>query len=376
MIDTKPGPVVLDVPPRVLGFLNDQWMRPDGRPGHRRARPRRRAAGTCWCRRATRASCPPRASWPRIRLRTYRQWLVLRAFMGPGGDPAPAFENLRGTRIAPLSGDADARADPPHRRHGAVLRHHPPDRHPLLRGPRDDGRLRARRRDQPRGGRAARADRHREGQAVRARRADAGILDEAAQVGSYMAFALTNAPRRDPRRTPDRQWFGSPPRATRGSSTARATADRRHGEHGLVRHRPGERDGGRQAGCRLRLHLGLPRRERRLDRPGAHLSAAAARTHPGQGLLVGGRVRPVDPLDARQRPAVPQHQHLLPRGPARRRRWGDPVHRSRAACRQGSQLDPHACRTSAGSRSSACTARSRHGSTAAWKPDDLSPMDR
>jgi hypothetical protein len=28
MIDTKPGPVVLDVPPRVLGFLNDQWMRP------------------------------------------------------------------------------------------------------------------------------------------------------------------------------------------------------------------------------------------------------------------------------------------------------------------------------------------------------------
>ena len=27
---TKPGPVVLDVPPRVLGFLNDQWMRPMG----------------------------------------------------------------------------------------------------------------------------------------------------------------------------------------------------------------------------------------------------------------------------------------------------------------------------------------------------------
>ena len=36
------------------------------------------------------------------------------------------------------------------------------------------------------------------------------ILDEAAQVASYMAFAITNAPRADPRRYPDRQWFDTP----------------------------------------------------------------------------------------------------------------------------------------------------------------------
>ena len=33
------------------------------------------------------------------------------------------------------------------------------------------------------------------------------ILDEAAHVGSYMAFAITNAPRSDYRRWPDRAWF-------------------------------------------------------------------------------------------------------------------------------------------------------------------------
>src|SRR5262249_55369077 len=37
------------------------------------------------------------------------------------------------------------------------------------------------------------------------------ILDEAAKVGSYMAFALCNAPRRDYRKYPDRYWYGTVP---------------------------------------------------------------------------------------------------------------------------------------------------------------------
>ena len=34
-----------------------------------------------------------------IPLRTYRQWFVLRAFMGPGGDPEPGMATLRETRV-------------------------------------------------------------------------------------------------------------------------------------------------------------------------------------------------------------------------------------------------------------------------------------
>jgi hypothetical protein len=34
-----------------------------------------------------------------IRPRTYRVWYIVRAFMGPGGDPGPAFETHRQTKI-------------------------------------------------------------------------------------------------------------------------------------------------------------------------------------------------------------------------------------------------------------------------------------
>ena len=45
--DTKSGPVVVEVPPRVLGFLNDQWMRPMGDLGI--AGPDQGAGGRyCW----------------------------------------------------------------------------------------------------------------------------------------------------------------------------------------------------------------------------------------------------------------------------------------------------------------------------------------
>ena len=107
MIDTKPGPVVLDVPPKVLGFLNDQWMRPMGDLGI--VGPDHGAGGRyLLIPPGYEGDLPTDGFVATLRLRTYRQWLVLRAFMGPGGDPTPAFETLHGTRIAPLSGPGDA----------------------------------------------------------------------------------------------------------------------------------------------------------------------------------------------------------------------------------------------------------------------------
>ena len=206
VIDTKPGPVVLDVPPRVLGFLNDQWMRPMGDMGI--AGPDHGQGGRyLLVPPGYEGDLPTDGFVATMRLRTYRQWLVLRAFMGPGGDPAPAMETLRGTRIAPLS-DAG---------HAAPTRHldgtglsfdtiHPTD----IRYFED---LATMVEYEPAD--AISLDEAAEllqigiekGKPFAPDARMRAILDEAAQVGSFMAFALTNAPRRDPRRWPDRQWF-------------------------------------------------------------------------------------------------------------------------------------------------------------------------
>ena len=107
MIDTKPGPVVLDVPPRVLGFLNDQWMRPMGDLGI--VGPDHGEGGRyLLVPPGYEGDLPTDGYVATLRLRTYRQWFVLRAFMGPDGDPAPAFQTLQGARIAPLAGGGDA----------------------------------------------------------------------------------------------------------------------------------------------------------------------------------------------------------------------------------------------------------------------------
>ena len=206
VIDTKPGPVVLDVPPRVLGFLNDQWMRPMGDMGI--AGPDQGQGGRyLLVPPGYEGELPEDGFVATVRLRTYRQWLVLRAFMGPGGDPVPAMETLRGTRIAPLSGAEDAAPTrhldgtglsfdtihPADVRYfedlAAMVEYEPADAITLDEAAEllqigiekgkpfaPDARMRA-------------------------------ILDEAAHVGSYMAFAITNAPRGDYRRWTDREWF-------------------------------------------------------------------------------------------------------------------------------------------------------------------------
>ena len=56
-VDTKDGPLVIELPPKVLGFINDFWGRYVCDLG-RAARTRARAASTCCCRPATRTRCP------------------------------------------------------------------------------------------------------------------------------------------------------------------------------------------------------------------------------------------------------------------------------------------------------------------------------
>ena len=69
IVDVKDGPMVLQVPPGVLGILDDAHFRfvtDLGLSGPTRAR----AASTWWCRRATPARCPARATSLRNPART------------------------------------------------------------------------------------------------------------------------------------------------------------------------------------------------------------------------------------------------------------------------------------------------------------------
>ena len=134
------------------------------------------------------------------------EWFVLRAFMGPGGDTAPGDRDAPQTRIYSLAAGRRPAGDEPRRGTGRsfdtihptdiryfedlaeMVEYEPYDAISLEESAElaqigiekgkpfaPDERMRA-------------------------------ILDEAAQVGSFMAFAITNAPRDEYRRYPDRQW--------------------------------------------------------------------------------------------------------------------------------------------------------------------------
>jgi hypothetical protein len=209
IIDLQPyGPIVLEVPPKVLGLLNDQWMRPLGDLG---------LAGPDHGQGGRYLLVPPGHDQPVkeedfvrvIRPRTYRLWLALRAFMGPGGDAKPGFDTLRLTKISPLAQNTrapatrhlDVSGTPFDTIHPTDIRYFEDLAEMLDYEPADainaeesamlrqigiekgkpfkpDARLRA-------------------------------ILDEAAKAGSYMAVAICYAPRDEYRRYSDRQWFGN-----------------------------------------------------------------------------------------------------------------------------------------------------------------------
>jgi len=111
ILDTKPGPLVVDVPPGVLGFLNDQWMRPMVDMGI--AGPDAGKGGPyLLVPPGYEGELPSTGFVQTVRLRTYRQWLVLRGFLGPDGDAQPAIDTISALKVYPL---AAADAPPPTR---------------------------------------------------------------------------------------------------------------------------------------------------------------------------------------------------------------------------------------------------------------------
>ena len=207
VVDTKPGPVVLEVPPRVLGLLNDQWMRPMGDLGI--AGPDEGKGGRYLLLPPDyEGELPSDGFVQTIRLRTYRQWFVLRAFMGPGGDTGPATATLQETKIYPL---AEA-ADPPPTRHvdgtgKSFDTIHPTDIRyfedlaEMVEYEPYDAISREESAELAQIG-------IEKGKPFEPDERMRAILDEAAQVGSFMAFSLTNAPRDEYKKYPDREWFG------------------------------------------------------------------------------------------------------------------------------------------------------------------------
>ena len=202
------GPVVVTIPPGVLGLANDMWMRPLGDIG---------IAGPDHGQGGRYLFLPP--GHPDqvaeddfvavVRPRTYNVWLALRAFLGDGGDPAPGFATLEQTIIQPVSADASPAAT----RHVNATGMPFDTIHPVDARYFDDLA-------------AMIAAEHADAvdPEVSAELAQLGIdknvpyapdqrmrdiFDEAAQVGSVMAFGLANAPRSDHLRFPDRQWFAN-----------------------------------------------------------------------------------------------------------------------------------------------------------------------
>ena len=100
----------------------------------------------------------------------------------------------------------------------------------------------------------------------------------------------------------------------------------------------------------------LQGRERRLPGRRAGLSPEAAGRHPRQGLLVGDRLRRRDALAAAEWPAEAEHQHLRPTR-CEPGRLGRHLLRPASAKGQGEELGPDGARDGAGSPSSAFTAR-------------------
>jgi hypothetical protein len=202
------GPIVLDIPPKVLGLLNDQWMRPLADVGI--SGPDKGHGGRYLL-------VPPGHDQPVpldgfvavILPRTFRIWLAIRAFMGPGGDSAPAFETLRHTTIVPMSKEVKA----PATRHIDISSNSVDTIHPTDIRYFED--LAAIIDYEPYDAIAAEESAILKQIGIEKGKPFApdarmrGILNEAATVGSFMAMAVCDAPRDDYKRYPDRQWFGT-----------------------------------------------------------------------------------------------------------------------------------------------------------------------
>ena len=124
------GPTVVEVPPGVLGLLNDMWMRavedigifgPDqGQGGKYLVLPPGFAGDV------------PEGYFV-LRPRTHGSWFVLRGMLTPEGDPGPAVANMKQLCIyLPAGSRGPAAGDDVCQRYRPGARHRAPDRHPLF----------------------------------------------------------------------------------------------------------------------------------------------------------------------------------------------------------------------------------------------------
>ena len=340
------GPTVLEVPPRVLGFLNDLWMRPLGDLGL--AGPDA-GAGRAVPRRAPRLRGELPAAGDDgivavVRSRTYRVWCILRAFLGEGGDAAPAVATLRAVRVSPgrsatrrrrcasstPRGCRSTRSTPIDGRYFEHLAAMVAYEHEDAVDPEVAAGLAQLGIDQ---GTPFAPD-------ARLR----GILEEAARVGSAMAFALCNAPRGAHRMYPDRQWFDHIPGYPGFRDAAAGPMVDAMVQMAWFATGRAQAMGHPRPGTGSAYTWTYRDAARGLARPGAHLPAAPPGPRPGQGLLVGGGLRPVDALHAGQRPALPERELLRPGAARQRRRRDRPLPRARAAGGVRGELDPHPAR--------------------------------
>jgi hypothetical protein len=103
-LDTRAGPLVLEIPPHVLGFIDDFWQRYVGDIGN--AGPDRGQGGTYLLLPPGYTGDVPDGFYP-LRSRTYGNLLAVRAFV-VGGDVHAAAEGVkRHLRVYPLAASAD-----------------------------------------------------------------------------------------------------------------------------------------------------------------------------------------------------------------------------------------------------------------------------
>ncbi len=101
------GPTVVELPPGVLGLLNDMWMRPVedlgvGGPDHGKG-------GKYLFVPPDYSGELPAEGYYVTHLRTYGAWFLLRAFLDPSGSDAAAHAQLQQTRIYPYADRAAPR---------------------------------------------------------------------------------------------------------------------------------------------------------------------------------------------------------------------------------------------------------------------------
>jgi hypothetical protein len=201
----RDGATVVEVPPGVLGLVDDMWMRPVEDIGP--AGPDQGKGGKYLFVPPGIYDVIPPSDHYCIRMQTYGGWVLLRAFLDPSGDEAPAQALLRQVKIYPYS----KRKAPPAMRFveatGKSFDTTPPNdiryfemladlmsrEHQRAVGPDVSGMMKAIGIEK---GKPFAPD-------ARLK----PILDEAAHVGSYMAQAISYAPRNPELMRPGSKWF-------------------------------------------------------------------------------------------------------------------------------------------------------------------------